>query len=161
LVFLAHPPFHMKTNLISHNTKAHTSQYAQTRSTDCRQHRAILRSYRLSQLGWNVMPTARNAKGVDLIAYSLDGPSYVGLQIKSLSKRSLVPLGTSLGGIMGDYWVIAYNVVDSPVAFVMKPDEVKRLAHRGERSNKVSYWLQPNAYDVDKIREAWDRIKAR
>ncbi len=108
-------------------------------------------SYRLSQLGWNVMPTARNAKGGDLIAYSLDGHSYVGLQIKSLSKRSLVPLGTSLGGIMGDYSVIAYNVVDSPVAFVMKPDEVKRLAHRGERSNKVSYWLLMMLTSLEKL----------
>ena len=30
-------------------------------------------SYRLSQLGWNVMPTARNAKGIDLVAYDLAG----------------------------------------------------------------------------------------
>jgi len=27
--------------------------------------------YQLSKLGWNVMPTARNAKGIDIIAYSL------------------------------------------------------------------------------------------
>ena len=116
-------------------------------------------SYRLSQLGWNVMLTARNAKGIDLIAYSLNGPSYVGIQIKSLSKRSPVPLGASLDSIMGDYWVIVYKVVDRPVAFVMKPEEVRQLAHRGERSNKVSYWLQPNAYDIDDFREAWDRIE--
>ena len=117
-------------------------------------------SYRLSQLGWNVMPTARNAKGIDLIAYSLDGPSYVGVQIKSLSKRNPVPLGTSLDSIMGDYWVIVYKVVDSPVAFVMKPEEVRQLAHRGERSNKVSYWLQPKYFDVAKFKEAWHRIES-
>ena len=101
----------------------------------------------------------RNAKGIDLIAYGLDGPSYVGVQIKSLSKRNPVPLGTSLDRIMGDYWVIVYKVVDNPVAFVMKPEEVRQLAHRGERSNKVSYWLQPNSYDIDDFREAWHRIK--
>ena len=59
-------------------------------------------SYRLSQRGWNVMPTARNAKGIDLIAYRLDGPSYVGVQVKSLSKRNAVPLGTSLDNTTGD-----------------------------------------------------------
>jgi hypothetical protein len=26
-------------------------------------------AYRLSQMGWNVMPTARNARGIDLLAY--------------------------------------------------------------------------------------------
>lgn len=28
--------------------------------------------YRLSLLGWNVMPTARNARGIDVVAYSGD-----------------------------------------------------------------------------------------
>ncbi len=28
-------------------------------------------AYRLSQQGWNVMPTARNARGVDLLAYDV------------------------------------------------------------------------------------------
>jgi len=28
--------------------------------------------YRLSRLGWNVMPTSRNARGIDIIAYSTD-----------------------------------------------------------------------------------------
>ena len=77
-------------------------------------------SYWLSQLGWNVMPTATKAKGVDLIAYSLDGPSCVGVQIKPLSKRSPVPLGTRLNSILVVYWVITHKVVDSAVAFVMK-----------------------------------------
>jgi len=28
-------------------------------------------AYRLSEYGWNVMPTARNARGVDLLAYDV------------------------------------------------------------------------------------------
>jgi hypothetical protein len=28
-------------------------------------------AYRLSQHGWNVMPTSRNARGVDLLAYDV------------------------------------------------------------------------------------------
>jgi hypothetical protein len=33
-------------------------------------------------LGWNVMPTARNARGVDVIAYSADASRFVGVQVK-------------------------------------------------------------------------------
>jgi hypothetical protein len=44
----------------------------------------------------------------------------------------------------------------NPVCFVMKQEEVKQLAHRGEKEGRVSYWLQPN--DTDHFREAWDRI---
>jgi hypothetical protein len=38
--------------------------------------------YRLSLLGWKVMPTARNARGIDIIAYSADASRFVGLPSK-------------------------------------------------------------------------------
>ena len=35
-------------------------------------------AYRLSQQGWNVMPTARNARGVDLLVYDVSAHTYDG-----------------------------------------------------------------------------------
>jgi hypothetical protein len=82
--------------------------------------------YRLSLLGGNVMPTARNARGVDIIAYSSDASRFVGVQVKALSKRSPVPLGTSLDKIMGDFWVIVNRIGSrSPSAFILLPSEVR------------------------------------
>ena len=49
--------------------------------------------YRLSLLGWNAMPTSRNAKGVDIVAYSPDGNAFVGIQVKTLSSPTHVPIG--------------------------------------------------------------------
>lgn len=115
--------------------------------------------YRLSLLGWNVMPTARNARGVDIIAYSRDASRFVGVQVKALSKRNPVPLGTSLDKIMGDFWVIVNKVATpTPSAFVLLPSEVRERAHRGEKDGRVSYWLQPADYEQDQFREAWERI---
>lgn len=115
--------------------------------------------YRLSLLGWNVMPTARNARGVDIIAYSRDASRFVGVQVKALSKRSPVPLGTSLDRIMGDFWVIVNKVAaPTPSAFILLPSEVRERAHRGEKDGRVSYWLQPGDYEQDPFREAWERI---
>jgi hypothetical protein len=114
--------------------------------------------YRLSLRGWNVMPTARNARGVDIIAYSRDASRFVGVQVKALSKRFPVPLGTSLEKIMGDFWVVVNKVASEPSAFVLLPSEVKALAHRGEKEGRVSYWLQPTDYEQPQFREAWDRI---
>ena len=48
--------------------------------------------YRLSRLGWNVMPT-RNAKGIDILIYSQDASCTYTLQVKTLSRGSPVPLG--------------------------------------------------------------------
>lgn len=104
------------------------------------------------------MPTARNARGVDLLAYDASASRYLGIQVKTLSKRNPVPLGNSIDRFMGDWWIIVSKVATKPECFIMKPDEVRHLAHRGEKDARVSYWLQPNQYDTDKFREAWDRI---
>ena len=59
--------------------------------------------FKLSELGWNVMPTSRNARGIDVICFSMDGTRMLTIQVKSLSKRSPVPLGTGLDKIMGNF----------------------------------------------------------
>lgn len=114
--------------------------------------------YQLSRLGWNVMPTARNARGVDIIAYNHDASKFISIQVKSLSKKIPVPLGKSLDRIMGDYWVIINNLEAEPAVFVMLPNEVKQFAHRGVKDENVSYWLQPKQYDKPEFRDAWHRI---
>ena len=114
--------------------------------------------YRLSLMGWNVMPTARNARGVDIIAYSRDATRFVGVQVKALSKRNPVPLGTSLDKVMGDCWIIVNKVATAPSAYVLLPSEVTERAHRGEKDGRVSYWLQPTDYEHDAFKEAWARI---
>ena len=115
--------------------------------------------YRLSQFGWNVMPTTRNARGVDVIAYSEDATRLISIQVKALSRRVPVPLGKDLSSCMGNFWVIVTNAgTASPSTFVMTPDEVRALAHCGRKDDRVSYWLQPGAYDRDSYREAWHRI---
>ena len=61
--------------------------------------------YQLSRRGWNVMPTARNARGIDIVAYK-GSKGFIGIQVKTLSKPAPVPLGTSLekisGGLLGN-----------------------------------------------------------
>ena len=115
--------------------------------------------YKLSLQDWNVLPTSRTARGIDILCFSMDGSRMISIQVKSLSKRNPVPLGKDLSKIMADFWVIINNATsESPNAYIMLPDEVKDLAHRGEKEGRVSYWLQPKAYAVEEFREKWERI---
>lgn len=114
--------------------------------------------YHLSRMGWNVMPTSRNARGIDLIAYDTTGTEFIGVQVKALTKRAPVPLGSSLGKLMGDWWVVVNNIGKEPSTYILRPSEVRHLAHRGEKDGRVSYWLQPRSYCVDEFSEAWGRI---
>jgi len=104
------------------------------------------------------MTTARNARGVDIIAYNSDCSRMISVQVKTLSKKHTVPLGTTLDKVVGQFWVIVNNATTDPQTYIMLPDEVKRLAHRGEKDGRVSFWLQPTAYCVTEFHEAWDRI---
>jgi hypothetical protein len=114
--------------------------------------------YHLSRLGWNAMPTSRNAKGIDVVAYDSGCKKMITFQVKTLSKRSPVPLGTSIEKLMGDFWVIVNNIISEPTIYVMKPNEVKKNAHRGVKGDRVSFWLQPKSYEVEEYKNAWDRI---
>ena len=114
--------------------------------------------YRLSRNGWNVMPTARNARGIDILIYSEDAKRTSALQVKSLSRRSPVPLGTKLENLFGDFFIICRNVVlATPECFVLKPAEVRELAHRGEKDGKTGFWLQPKQSEQADFHEAWQR----
>ena len=115
--------------------------------------------YRLSRLGWNVMPTARNARGIDVVIYSQDALRTHTVQVKALSKRSPVPLGGKLDRLFGDYFVICRHLArETPECFVLTPSEVRDLAHRGEKNGVSSYWLQPKQYEVESFLEKWERI---
>ena len=95
--------------------------------------------YRLSRLGWNVMPTARNAKGIDVLIYSQDAKRTRSVQVKALSKKVPVPLGAHTDGLIGDFFVVCCNVAsDDPECFVLTPAEVQTLAHRGVKDDKNS-----------------------
>ncbi len=115
--------------------------------------------YRLSRLGWNAMLTARNAKGIDALIYSRDASRKLTIQVRTLSKGSPVPFGSKLDHLFADFVVVCRHVIrETPECFVLTPDEVRRLVHRGEKNGKVSFWLQPRGYDTDEFREKWDRI---
>jgi hypothetical protein len=115
--------------------------------------------YRLSRLGWNCMPTARNARGIDVLIYNQDNSRKLSLQIKTLSKLAPVPLGKHLDHLFADFVIVCGRVAaETPECYVLLRSEVCQLAHRGEKEGRVSYWLQPKSYAVEGFREAWNRI---
>jgi hypothetical protein len=105
------------------------------------------------------MPTARNARGIDILIYSRDAKRTHTIQVKALSKRAPVPLGSHLDNLFGDYFVICTKVATAvPECYVLTPVEVRNHAHRGEKEGRVSYWLQPKQYETPRFREAWQRV---
>jgi hypothetical protein len=55
----------------------------------------------LSNGGFNVMPTARNARGVDIVGYDDEGNSFT-VQMKTPPKRNPVPFGKTMSHLPAD-----------------------------------------------------------
>jgi hypothetical protein len=100
------------------------------------------------------MPTARNAKGPDVLIYSEDVSRTRTIQVKTVSARTNVMLGKS-NGVFGDFLVICLRL-SNPVCFVLTTEEVRRLSSRNKKESH--FWLDPRDYDTDKFRDNWKRI---
>lgn len=113
--------------------------------------------YELSKRGWNVLPTSRNARGVDIVIYSQDAKETHTIQVKALSKKSPVPLGEKLDNLIAEYFIICREVIgDRPTCFIAKTREIHNLIHRREKNGKVSFWFQPK--DYDRFKDKWEII---
>lgn len=115
--------------------------------------------YELSKRGWNVLPTSRNTKGVDIIIFSQKAQRRYTMQVKSLSKKDPVPLGSSLENLFGDYLIICRKVFDDkPEIFIAKISDIKdgSLIHEGIRNERKSYWLRPK--DYEQFKDNWEII---
>ena len=119
--------------------------------------------YQLSLLGWNVMPTSRNAKGIDIIAYSPDGKDYLGVQVKTLSKPVHVPLGNEKEKIMGDYWIIVVLTDKktpscNPTMYILTKDEVIAMGNNYIKNGKRTAFLHKDKYEDEKFKNRLDKI---
>ena len=117
--------------------------------------------YRLSQMGWVVMPTIKNARGVDIMAMTEDTKTTITIQVKTLGGINNVFIGSSKDKVIGDYWVVVTDALDDGkvMAHVLYPKEVKKMAEGRKTKGKPIYWLPKSAYfGNDDYLDAWERI---
>lgn len=107
--------------------------------------------YELSKRAWNVLPTSRNARGVDILIYDQNAQRKYTIQVKSLSERNPVPLGNSKDNLIADFLIVTRNVMEGigkPECYIMTPESIKDRIHEGNnKDGKKSYWLQPKDYE--------------
>ncbi len=117
-------------------------------------------AYQLTKLGWNVLPTARNARGVDLVMYDDAASRKVTVQVKSLRSKASIPLGSRPDHWIADWYVLCVGVLDkTPQCFVLTKEEVRAKAvasRRGESAGAKSYWLEWKDYSP--FLDGWSRI---
>jgi hypothetical protein len=118
----------------------------------------FLACHQLSKLGWQVLPTSRNAKAVDIVAYHEDDPRPVTLQVKAMSAPRNICLGPT-PKCCADYFIVCVlqSKESLPKCYVFRLDDVAR--HDDSiRLYAGKHWLQRKAFATQEYAERWDRI---
>jgi len=119
-------------------------------------------AYKLSTMGWNVLPTSRNAKGIDIVAYSEDFKVIKKVQVKSFSKIDAVNIGKNKDMLPADFYVMVSCIYTKPEAYILTAEDVSGLLTQ----DKSGYWLEikgsskepEKGFKKDKFLERWNII---
>jgi hypothetical protein len=122
-------------------------------------------AWQLSRLGWNVMPTIRNAKGSDLILTKPDESEVRFVQVKGVKGKGNIFLKPNLDDLQSDWWVIVSHAETAdPVGYILRLAEVKSGATQSH--GQVPMWhlvhMMPKypgkGYALEEYRHAWHRL---
>jgi hypothetical protein len=126
----------------------------------------------LSRVGWNVMPTVRNAKGADLYVSSEDERTILPIQVKTHSgKPQDLSLSLHPERLVTKWWIfVAYALTQNITCYLLTLDEIRERMRRdsGARTQKPEsqrqFWLDRRFYtpgsdrEMVEARDAWDRL---
>ena len=101
--------------------------------------------HRLSQMGWNALPSTHKAKGPNIVIDSKDVKRTRRLKVRSLSKRDPVPLGKD-PNIDADWVVVCIRVREGLKQRRIEPLQPEDIA------NAIAYAVgQPQRVSVNEI----------
>jgi len=122
--------------------------------------------YRLSQHGWNAIPTIKNAEGADIFAQHIESKKKITLQVKTEDARRDIYIGLSRE-IEEDYWIIVHLINEETTAYILSKNDILRKLVIPAKTDPVQFWIlcrarkntpdQPH-YARDRYRERWDLV---
>ena len=112
--------------------------------------------YKLSRMGWNVLPTSRNARGIDIIAYGKHGEKFLTIQTKGYTKKSAIGPFKAITDVIADFYIVACDVYCSPRTYILSKNEVELLLTPPDKKGYL--WVQFKDYGKLDFLEKWDKI---
>lgn len=107
------------------------------------------------------MPTARNAKGVDVIGYDNAGNAFT-VQVKTLTKRNAIPLSGNGSHLMADYFIVVVLEGKMQGAYVWTREEMRKanISTFDGKNDKKQLWFEAKNWTKETgARDAWDKIR--
>ena len=106
------------------------------------------------------MPTARNAKGVDVIGYNNDGHAFT-VQVKTLTRRNAIPLSGNGSHLMADYFVVVLLEGKLEGEYVWTREEMRNanISTFKGKDGKGQLWFEAKNWTKEmEAKGAWNKI---
>ncbi len=111
-------------------------------------------------MGFNVMPTARNAKGVDIVGYDDCGKAFT-VQVKTLTKCNAIPLSGGANHLLADYFVVVVLEGKWKNEYVWTREEMQnaQVSVFTGKDDKKQHWFESKVWTKDAVAiGAWDKV---
>jgi len=112
--------------------------------------------YELSKRGWNVLPTSRNTKGIDIVIFDYQNKIHHSIQVKTLTKNDPLPSGDPKNIIAAFYFICRNYDKEIPEIFIATNKEISNLTIKRTKNNKESYWIHTK--DYEQFKNQWEKI---
>ena len=109
----------------------------------------------LSEMGWNVEPTARNARGIHLRCTDENGRR-MSIRVHGCNGRTAITTPSIMP--RADFWIIVRFNSDPPNCYILSHAEIasERYAQKSKKTGITTWWIDPPQYETFKA--GWDRI---
>lgn len=110
---------------------------------------------KLSEMGWNVMLTARN-RGIDIRCTGEDG-RWLHIRAHGCNGRTAITT-PSIMPTEVDFWIIVRFDTNPPNCYILSHAEIasERYAQTSQRTGVTTWWIDPPQYEP--FRAGWDRL---
>ena len=112
--------------------------------------------YNLSRMGWNVLPTSRNAKGIDILAYGKHGEKFLTIQAKGYTQTAAIGPFIKRTDVIADFYIVACDVYCSPRTYILSKNEVELLLTPPDKKGYL--WVQFKDYGKPDFLGKWDKV---
>ena len=118
--------------------------------------------YEMSRRGWYVLPTTRNTRGVDLVAYNEDWSQSITIQVKCLSKaKQAVGFGKEPLKFLADFLIVVEALLNrgsEPSVYIIPKHAIEPLINIDGAGN---VWIEHKRWAQPKFQNNWSVLEEK
>ena len=120
--------------------------------------------YKLSKLGWEVIPISENTTANRIRCNNEDSSKTISIQVRSRRTQDYAISISNPNKIFGDFWIIALNTsldlskCHTPECYILSATEIaNKIVTQINKKGEIVHFLD-RKFNIEPFKENWERI---